>query len=187
MTALVNLYLRLSYFIEHRIGPMLMPTLARLTFAGVFLSYYWTAGMTKLGEGFEGLLHPTPAAFVQIYPKVAEALGHDISKATELQKAVVLAGTWAEFLLPALIVLGLFTRPAAVGMVIFVTLQTLTDLYGHGLINDARTFGAWFDPAPDSAILDQRALWLMLLLVLVFRGGGPLALDRLISRRLNIY
>ena len=87
--------------------------------------------------------------------------------------------------LPALILLGLATRLAALGMIGFVVLQSLTDVIGHGA--DATTIGAWFDRLPDSAILDQRALWLMLLLVLVFRGGGPLALDRLISRRLNIY
>ncbi len=90
-------------------------------------------------------------------------------------------------LLPALIVLGLFTRIAALGMVVFVIVQTLTDLYGHGLIADATALGAWFDGDPTALILDQRALWVMLLLIPVFRGGGPVSLDALIKRRLRVY
>lgn len=186
MIALINLYLRLAAFVEYRIGPVVMPTLARLVFAGVFLVYYWNSGLTKLGEGFAGLFEPSAGAFAQIYPRVAEALSYDFSQATPLQKAVVLAGTWAEFVLPVLVVIGLFTRPAALGMVAFVVLQTLTDVYGHGALNDPATFGAWFDRVTDSAIVDQRPLWVMLLLILVFRGGGPLAVDRIISRWLRI-
>ncbi|GHF73461.1 DoxX family protein [Seohaeicola zhoushanensis] len=184
MIRLINLYLRLAAFAEFRIAPALMPTLARLVFAGVLLVYYLKSGLTKLGDGLTGLYQPSAGAFAQIYPKVAEALHYNIAAATPLQKAVVLAGTWAEFLLPVLVVIGLFTRPAALGMAAFVVVQTLTDIYGHGV--DAKSLGSWFDPHPGGAILDQRALWLMLLLVLVFRGGGPLAVDRIISRWLRI-
>ena len=184
MIWLINRYLRLSAYGEFRIAPALMPTLARLVFAGVLLAYYWTSGLTKLGDGLNGLIRPSAGAFAQIYPRVAEALNYDVSKATELQKAVVLAGTWAELVLPVMIVLGLFTRPAALGMAVFVAVQTLTDVYGHG--TGTKTLGAWFDANPGGAILDQRALWIVLLLVLVFRGGGPLAADRLVSRWLRV-
>ena len=34
------------------IGDALMPTLSRLTFAGVLLLYFWNSGLTKLGDGF---------------------------------------------------------------------------------------------------------------------------------------
>ena len=63
-------------------------------------------------------------------------------------------------------------------MIGFVVLQSLTDLYGHGAIEEAGTLGAWFDKAPDAVILDQRALWVFLLLVLVVKGAGALSLDR---------
>lgn len=181
MIALVNFYLRLSAFAEYGLAPALMPTLARLVFAGVLFVYYWNSALTKLRDG---LFSPSAGAFAQIYPKAAEALSYDVSRATDLQKAVVLAGTWGELVLPVLLVLGLFTRPAALGMVVFVALQTLTDVHGHG--TDPKTLGAWFDGNPGSAIWDQRALWVVLLLVLVFRGGGPLALDRVISRWLRV-
>ena len=83
--------------------------------------------------------------------------------------------------MPLLIVLGLLTRLAALGMIGFVLLQSLTDIVGHGA--DAATVGAWFDRASDALILDQRAFWLLALLVLVLNGAGPLSLDRLLFAR----
>ena len=96
---------------------------------------------------------------------------------------VVLAGTWAEFLLPILILIGLFTSLAALGMIGFVVMQSLTDLYGHGVIEEPSTVGAWFDKVPDSVIMDQRALWVFLLLVIVFKGAGKLSVDQLMIRK----
>jgi hypothetical protein len=93
----------------------------------------------------------------------------------------VLFGTWAEFILPALVVLGLFTRIAALGMIGFVIVLTWVDIMGHGA--GPETIGAWFNNTSGDAILDQRAFWLFLLIVLVLRGGGPLSLDALVSRR----
>lgn len=186
MTALINLYLRLAHFIEYGIGALIMPALARFVFAALFAVYYWNSFLTKAGADYSGLFQPSFNAFAQIFPKGAEAISYDISQATAFQKAIVLAGTWAELVLPALIIVGLFTRLAAIGMVGFVVLQTLTDLYGHNVIADSKTFGAWFDGAPDSIIMDQRALWVMLLLVIVFRGAGRLSLDEIIKRKLRV-
>ncbi len=164
------------------LSPALLPTLARFVFAATLLLYYWNSATTKLGgAGIGGLFSPSFNAFAQIFPKGAEAASYDIAQATLFQKAVILAGTWAEFVLPALILLGLFTRLAALGMIGFVALQSLTDLFGHGGISDPATLGAWFDAAPDGIILDQRAYWLFLLIVLVLKGGGPLSLDRLFA------
>lgn len=162
----------------------ILPTLGRLIFAGTLFFYFWNAGVTKLGgEGFQGLLNPTFNAFAQIFPKGAEAASYDITQATVFQKTVILAGTWTEFILPILIIIGLLTRFAAIGMIIFVVVQSLTDLFGHGGLNDPATLGAWFDGAPDGVILDQRMFWVFLLLVLVFKGAGPLSIDGLLTRR----
>ena len=186
MTALVNLYLRIAFTIEQRLGTVLMPTLARFVFAALFALYYWTSAMTKLGGDISGLWQPTFNAYAQIFPKAAEASGYDISAASSFEKFTILAGTWAEFILPALIIIGLFTRISAAGMIGFVVVQTLTDLYGHGAITQPDTLGAWFDKDPGSLILDQRALWVMLLLILVFRGAGPVSVDQVIKQRLNV-
>jgi putative oxidoreductase len=181
MTSLLAPYNALVARLE-ALSPALLPTLARFVFAATLLLYYWNSFATKLGgAGIGGLFSPTFNAFAQIFPKGAEAAGYDIAQATLFQKAVVLAGTWAEVLLPLLIVIGLFTRLSALGMIGFVVIQSLTDLFGHGGISDPATLGAWFDGMPDGIILDQRLFWVFLLVVLVLKGGGPLSLDRILA------
>jgi putative oxidoreductase len=150
-----------------------LPLLARLVFAGVLLGYFWASGLTKLGDG---VLSPSVGAYAQIFPKAMEAAGFDVSQMGLWRRLVVLAGTWAEFILPALIVLGLATRLAALGMIGFVAVQSLTDVYGHGA-----GWGAWFDRASDAVIADQRALWVLLLVVLVAKGAGALSVDRILG------
>lgn len=159
----------------------LLPLLARLVFAGTLLVYFWSSALTKLGEGLLAPLRPSTGAYAQIFPRQFEAVGYDASQLGPLHWAVVVAGTWAEFILPLMIVLGVFTRLAALGMIGFVTVQSLTDLYGHGGIAHSETLGAWFDRVPDSTILDQRAFWMLLLATLVLKGAGALSLDRLLA------
>ncbi|MBW4710290.1 DoxX family protein [Roseobacter sp. YSTF-M11] len=160
----------------------LVPTLARLVFAGTLLTYFWVSGLTKLGEGFAGLFQPSVGAYAQIFPKAMEAVTYDTSQLSQWHWAVAVAGTWAEFILPALIVIGLFTRFAALGMVGFIVVQSLTDLYGHGGLEHKETFGAWFDRFSDSLIMDQRSFWVFVLLVLVIKGAGPISLDAALRR-----
>lgn len=157
----------------------ILPTFARFTFAAVLFVYFWNSGLTKVGDGLFGILTPSTGAYAQIFPKAFEAVSYDTSQLTVFHWAVVVAGTVAEFLLPALIVLGLLTRLAAIGMIGFIVVQSLTDLFGHGGIAHPETLGAWFDRAPDSLILDQRLFWITILIVLVVKGAGALSLDRL--------
>jgi putative oxidoreductase len=157
----------------------LLPLAARLVFAGVLLAYFWSSALTKLGPGALGFLSPSVGAYAQIFPKTFEAAGYDPSQLSAFHWAVATAGLWAEFLLPALIVAGLFTRLAALGMAGFIMVQSLTDIFGHGA--DAETVGRWFDAASGALIADQRALWLLLLLVLVLKGAGSLSIDRLLT------
>jgi putative oxidoreductase len=156
----------------------ILPTLARLIFAATLCLYFWVSGLTKLGEGFAGIFNPSVGAYVQIFPRAMEAVSYDAAQLPMWYYVVALIGTWAEFLLPALIVIGLATRLSAVGMIIFIVVQSITDLVGHGGIAQEKTFGAWFDRFPDSTIMDQRTYWVFLLLVLVIKGAGPLSLDR---------
>jgi putative oxidoreductase len=160
----------------------LLPLLARLVFAGVLLAYFWASGLTKLGSGLGGIISPSVGAYAQIFPRAMEAASYDTSQLGLFHTLVVLAGTWAEFILPLLIVLGLLTRLAALGMIGFVLVQTATDLIGHGALAHPETLGAWFDRIPDSPIMDQRALWLLLLMVLVTKGAGALSLDGILRR-----
>jgi len=173
MTALISLYAGVAARLER--ADWLIPTLARFLFAAVLMVYFLNSGMTKLGDGISGIWTPSVGAYAQIFPRVLEAVGYDTDALSLFHKFVVISGTWAEFLLPAMIVLGFLTRLAALGMIGFVAVQSLTDIYGHGA---ADAVGAWFDRFPDAIIADQRMLWVFLLLVLVVKGAGPLSFDR---------
>lgn len=161
----------------------LLSTLARFIFAATLLLYFWVSGLTKLGEGIGGLFQPSVGAYAQIFPKAMEAVTYDTSQLSVFHWAVVVSGTWAEFILPTLIILGLLTRLSALGMIGFIAVQSLTDLFGHGGLEHPETYGAWFDRFPDSVIMDQRSFWIFLLLVLVIKGGGPLSLDNALRPR----
>lgn len=154
------------------ISPALVPTLARLAFALTLLVYYWNSASLK-HDG--SILSASAGAFGQIFPRAAEAALHDVGQLNILQRLVILAGTVAEYLLPALILAGLLTRIAALGMVGFVLVQTLVDVTGHGV-----PLGAWLDH--DFGLLDQRTLWVFLLLLLVVRGAGPVSADAVLGR-----
>ncbi|WP_078059118.1 DoxX family membrane protein [Tropicimonas marinistellae] len=177
--ALIRLHNGVFGALDRAVSSWAIPTMARFAFAAVLLMYFWASAKTKLGDGIFGLFSPSTGAYAQIFPKKAEAVLYDASQFSFLEKLVILAGTWAEFLLPLLIVLGLFTRLAALGMIGFVTVQSLTDIYGHNA--DATTIGSWFDRASDSLIMDQRSFWIFVLIVLVLRGAGPISIDRLIG------
>ena len=88
---------------------------------------------------------------------------------------MIFGGTVAEYVLPFLILIGLFTRLAALGTIGFIWVQTLVDVTGHGV-----PFGALFDN--NIALVDQRVMWSFLLLVLVFKGAGALSLDAIAAR-----
>ncbi|WP_342078744.1 DoxX family protein [Yoonia sp. SS1-5] len=167
----------------NRAGDAALPLLARFVFAATLVMYFWHSGLTKLGDGIFGFLQPSLGAYAQIFPKAMEAAGFDTAQLTAFHWAVVTGGTIAEFVLPLFIVIGFFTRLSALGMIGFIAIQSLTDLYGHGGIAHEGTLGAWFDRLPDGLILDQRAFWTLCLLVLVFKGAGALSVDRWLLRR----
>lgn len=159
-----------------------LPSLAaRVVFAAVLFGYYWNSALTKVGDGVTGFFSIADAAYFQIVPPVVEAAGYDASAVAFFPWGLIVTlGTYSEFALPIMIVLGLLTRIAALGMIVFIVVQSYVDIMFHGV--GAETIGALFDRLPNAAILDQRALWVFLMLILVVKGGGALSLDALISR-----
>ncbi len=154
----------------------LIPTLARAVFALVLFNYYVGSAFTKFGDGVFGFLSPDAGAYVQIFPKAMEAVGYDHTQLSLIHTLIVYAGTYSEILLPILIVVGLLTRLAALGMIGFVFVQSFVDITGHGV--SGRDIGSWFDSDAGSLIMDQRTFWVFLFLVLLLKGGGRYALDR---------
>lgn len=175
LTSIVSFHDRVFAWIDNAISGLVLPTAARLVFAGVLLMYFWRSGLTKLGDGLFGFLNLGAGAYVQMFPRQMEAVGYDPSALGFGLKLIALLGTWAEFILPLMIVIGFGTRLAALGMIGFVVVQSATDIVGHHA--DATTVGRWFDAASDALIVDQRAFWIFVLLFLALRGGGPLSVD----------
>ena len=181
INSIVQLHARFFQSLETALDGWFLGLVARFAFAGVLLVYFWNAALTKLGAGILGIVQLSPGAYMQIVPGAMEAVGFSPSALSLHHHLIVYAGTYAEFILPALIVLGLFTRLAALGMIVFVAVQSYVDIAFHGA--DERTIGALFDRFPDAAIVDQRTLWLVPLLYLVVKGAGALSLDHLLARR----
>ncbi|MEM8630139.1 MAG: DoxX family protein [Pseudomonadota bacterium] len=179
MNALISLH-NWIFDLLNRQASWLMPTLARVIFAGVLLMYFWSSAATKLGPGLLGFLFPSDGAYIQIFPKAVEAAGYDTSQLGIFHWLVAVLATWGEFILPLMIVLGFMTRIAAIGMIIFVAVQTYVDINGHGIA--AADIGHWFDRSSSSLIADQRSLWVLLFALLVVMGAGPFSLDRLFGR-----
>ncbi len=161
----------------------LLPFLARFLFAATLFMWFMNSGLTKLGEGFFGFLSPSVGAYISILPQAFDAAGYDPAGLSLFQKAVVLFGTWGEFVLPVLVVLGLFARASALGMIGFIIVLSLTDLIGHNKWEDVQVYGAWFDGNPTSQITDVRVYWIFAMLVIVFKGAGWLSLDGLLARK----
>ena len=165
MTALISLYN--SPF--GRLGSdAVVTTLARVVFLAVLAVYYLNAAGMKTEGGF---FTPSAGGFAQIFPKAAEAALYDVSQMSVFQRLVVIAGMVAEYVLPVLLVIGLFTRAAALGAIGLVAVQTLVDVTGHGA-----PLGQLFDSS--IGLLDERVMWVFLLVVLVLRGAGPMSVDR---------
>ncbi len=176
MNALLNLYNKPLAAIESKLEPWLLPTLARFTFVAVLFMYFWGSATLKLGDGLFDLSF---GAYGQIFPAAFEAAGYDVGNLTTFHKVVAYAGTYAEFALPVLIAIGLFTRLAALGMIGFTLVQSYVDIYGH--MADETAIGSWFDRIADSQIMDQRLFWVTILMLLFIKGAGPLSADKLIG------
>jgi putative oxidoreductase len=141
---------------------------ARIMFVLILLPYYLNSALTKIdGVGLSA------GAFAQIMPPIAEQYLYDTTAIPFFPwHLIVWAGTLAEFVLPVLLVLGLLTRLSALGMIGFVVVQTIVDIVFHGAAAGGLANGL------PSELVDQRLLWIIVLGILVFTGGGKLSLDR---------
>ncbi|MBT56697.1 MAG: hypothetical protein CMF72_25265 [Mameliella sp.] len=162
-----------------RLGDHLIPLMARLVFAATLLRYYWNSAGTKVWDrkGEEGIFDfftLESGTYAQMFPKAFEAAGYNTSKLGIVYDLVAYAGTYTEWLLPLLIVIGLFTRLAALGMIGFVVVQTFVDVTGHG-----GKPGMLFDTRYE--LIDERTLWIFGFAILVIKGAGALSIDRLLG------
>ena len=178
---LTSLHRRVFGALERLGDSWLLGLIARFAFAAVLWSYFLNSAKTKVGDGLTGFFSISPGAYYQIALPAVEAAGGDVDAVSFLPWGlIVFMGTYAEFILPLLIVIGLFSRLAAVGMIGFIAVQTFVDITVHQI--GAESIGAWFDRFPDSIIADQRLLWIVPLTVIILKGPGLLSVDAWLTR-----
>ncbi len=167
--------------LETLAGDWFLGLAARLVFSSVLLVFFVNSAMTKVGSGFPDMFIPAVGAYAQIIPHIAEAAGYDPSQIAVFPwKLIVLAGTYAEFILPIMLLIGLFTRFTALALIGFIVVMSIVDVTLHNL--DPKSVGFVFDRMQDAIIADQRLLWIFPLIYLVLRGAGPLSADGIICR-----
>ncbi|MBN9672400.1 DoxX family protein [Roseibium aggregatum] len=184
MGALIGFFIRIYTAVfgalERLTNGWLLGLAARFIFAAVLFQFFWNSALTKIGGNIMNIFTPTAGAYAQMLPKLMEQVSYDTSQVAFFPYGLmVLLGTWGEFLLPIMVVVGLFTRFASLGMIVFIIVMSYVDIYGHGA--DAKTIGALFDGEPYAIISDDRLLWIFLLLVPALKGPGVISLDWLLG------
>ena len=149
MQNILTLYDRLTAWASSRLPEGLALLITRVALAGIF----WRSGPTKVEEG-TALTINDQAYFLFEYEYTGLPLPVDL--------AVPLA-TYAEHVFPVLLALGLFTRFAAVSLLI-MTLVIQLFVYPE----------AWWA---------THILWVAMAAILISRGGGIFSLDALLASR----
>jgi putative oxidoreductase len=167
--------------VERALDGWFLGLAARFVFAAVLWLYFLNSARTKVGEGILGFFTIRDNAYYQIAMPAVDAAGGDVSQVAFLPWGLmVFMGTYGEFILPLLVVFGLFARIAALGMIAFIGVQTLVDVTVHQV--GPETIGALFDRFPDAVIMDQRLLWLFPLVYVAVKGAGAVSLDAMAAR-----
>ncbi len=170
--------------LERALNGWFLGLAARFIFAAVLWIYFLNSARTKVGDGILGFFTIRDNAYYQIALPAVDAAGGDVSQVAFIPWGLmVFMGTYGEFILPLLVVLGLFARIAALGMIAFIGVQTLVDVTVHQV--GPETIGALFDRFPDAVILDQRLLWVFPLVYVAVKGAGAVSLDTVAGRLWN--
>lgn len=143
---ITQIYARATQALERAIPESALLLLARLGIASVFFQ----SGRTKV----EGLLTITDSTYELFRTEYALPFADPVVAAH--------AAAYSEHLFPILLVLGLFTRPAALAL---LTMTAVIEIFVYP--------DAW----------PTHLSWTALLLPLVVRGGGDWSIDRLVRPR----
>jgi putative oxidoreductase len=146
MKMLTKLYNRAVPLVSGAYAEAIMLLFVRVALAGIF----WRSARTKVEDGSWLTMSDTTVTLFR------EEFGMPFPEITGQ------IATYAEHFLPLLIVLGLFTRIGAAGLLV-MTLVIQIFVYPE----------AWWS---------VHILWVALALTLIVRGGGLLALEQLFSR-----
>lgn len=149
MASMISRYDAATRRLSGKLPEGLLLAFVRVVLGGIF----WRSGQTKVEEGTWFQLTDTTYELFR-----TEYAGVPLPP----EFAAVLANA-AEHVLPALLLVGLFTRFSALGL-LGMTLTIQIFVYPD----------AWWP---------EHSLWAALALILVLRGGGLFSLDALLARR----
>jgi putative oxidoreductase len=142
-------YDRAVALVSARLPEGLMLLFMRVVLAGIF----WRSGQTKIAEG----------SWFRISDSAYTLFETEYSGVPLPSHLAAVMATTAEHLFPVLLVLGLFTRLSAIGL-LGMTLVIQIFVYPD----------AWWT---------EHSLWVAMQLSLVVRGAGFLSLDALLARK----
>ncbi len=148
VAASLNRYDAATRRLSGRVSESLLLAFVRVVLGGIF----WRSGQTKVAEG----------TWFQLTDSTYELFRTEYAGVPLPAELAAVVANGAEHILPALLLIGLFTRGAALALV-------------------GMTLTIQFFVYPD-AWWPEHSLWTALALVLVLRGGGRFSLDALLSR-----
>ena len=145
--AQMNAYVRISAWLDRAIPRDLLLLIARLAAAAIFFQ----SGRTKV----DGVLHITDTTY--------ELFRTDYALPFIPPEIAAHAATYSEHFFPILLILGLFTRPAAAAL---LAMTSVIEIFVYP--------DAW----------PTHLSWAAILLPLIGRGGGTWSLDRIFGLEL---
>lgn len=149
-------------------GDYLWPLALRL----IMFWEFWEAGMTKL-NGQNWFADIPWADWQKGFPWPFGALGPDLNW---------LAATWGELIFAVLILLGLFTRFAAVSLIVITSVATAAVHWPAQWSSLGGLWEGYVITADGAGNFKLPLLFVIILLPLVFHGGGKISLDHLLLK-----
>lgn len=149
MAATLTRYDAATRWLSGKLPESLLLLFVRVVLGGIF----WRSGQTKVVEG----------TWFQVSDGTLELFRTEYSGVPLPPEFAAVLANAAEHVLPALLLLGLFSRLSALGL-LGMTLTIQFFVYPE----------EWWA---------QHSLWAALALVLILRGGGMFSLDALLARR----
>lgn len=155
-------------------------TVARLNAAGTFLPQiflrliifweFWEAGKMKLNGGAEGNWF---ASIQDSFPFPFDAIDPSISWAM---------ATWGEVIGAVLILMGLFTRFAAISLIMITVVATAAVHWPESYSSLSQLWEGYAISNKGAGNFKLPLLYVILLLPLLFSGAGKFSLDNLLAK-----
>jgi len=133
---------------------------------------FWESGMTKL-HGSNWFADIPWADWQKGFPWPFSALSPDVNW---------LAATWGEIVFSLLILFGLFTRFAAISLIVITAVATAAVHWPAGWGSLGELWQGYLITAKGAGNFKLPLLFIVMLLPLVFYGGGRASLDHLLLK-----